>query len=224
MLTIHFKMSVNNGELANNVHDKKLKDGGIILGSPEIIRLKFTPKQNSLPISVESVNPLLDNLEDRKFPKFRTTLSEPNIFVTPAPSTETSPEHVIVFPKGSNSLIQVNQLYGKYKKKSSQDFSNPAFEPDDGLAEDHHFTDIVEHVLRQPLNGRYVHPYGQGNLYKAILVGEKTKLPQSAGKLVFWTVFLLMMVGIACSIILLAETYKSDQSLLSSSNNTTKRR
>ena len=74
--------------------------------------------------------------------------------------------------------------------------------------DDHQFCDIVDKVLRQPHNGgRYVHPYGQGNLYKTILVGEKTKVPQSAGKLVFWAVFMLMMVGIACSIIVLAGKY-----------------
>lgn len=96
-----------------------------------------------------------------------------------------------------------------YLLQSSQDFTNPAFEPEDGYVDDHQFCDIVDQVLRQPLNGgRYVHPYGQGNLYKAILVGEKTKLPQSAGKLVFWAVFMLMMVGLACSIIILAGDHK----------------
>lgn len=218
--TMENKISTNNEAFnVDSTNHKKLKDGGVILGNPEIKRLKFTPKQNSLPISIESVNPLLDNLGDRKLDTFRNTVSEPNIFVTPAASDGAPTDHVIVFPKRTNNLSPLNQLYGTYKKKSSQDFTNPAFEPEDGYVDDHQFCDIVDQVLRQPLNGgRYVHPYGQGNLYKAILVGEKTKVPQSAGKLVFWAVFMLMMLGLACSIIILAETYKSDQYLLPSSN------
>lgn len=110
---------------------------------------------------------------------------------------------------GHNASVLNHSILGEttiffFDLQSSQDFTNPAFESDDGYLDDHQFSDIVDQVLRQPLNGQYVHPYGQGNLYKAILVGEKTKVPQSAGKLVFWAVFMLLMAGIACTIIILA--------------------
>ena len=111
--------SINQGSDVNNCSNKKLKDGGIIIGTPEITRLKTTPKQNSLPISIESVNPQWDNLEDRKLANFRNTVSEPNIFVTPAVSEDASSEHIIVFPKGADVLSPVNHLYGTYKKKVS---------------------------------------------------------------------------------------------------------
>lgn len=119
--TMEKEISTNN-EVFNvdSTNHKKLKDGGIILGNPEIKRLKITPKQNSLPISIESVNPLLDNLGDRKLGKFRNTVSEPNIFVTPAAPEGAPSDHVIVFPKGTNNLSPLNQLYGTYKKKVTE--------------------------------------------------------------------------------------------------------
>lgn len=112
------KISTNNEAFnVDSTNHKKLKDGGVILGNPEIKRLKFTPKQNSLPISIESVNPSLDNLGNRKLGTFRNTVSEPNIFVTPAASDGAPTDHVIVFPKRTNNLSPLNQLYGTYKKK-----------------------------------------------------------------------------------------------------------
>ena len=111
--------SINQVSDVNNCSNRKLKDGGIIIGTPEITRLKTTPKQNSLPISIESVNPQWDHLEDRKLANFRNTVSEPNIFVTPAVSEDASSEHIIVFPKGADVLSPVNHLYGTYKKKVS---------------------------------------------------------------------------------------------------------
>lgn len=117
----------------------------------------------------------------------------------------------MIFPCYKFKLSMLILIFCLYLSQSSQDFTNPAFEPEDGYVDDHQFCDIVDQVLRQPLNGgRYVHPYGQGNLYKAILVGEKTKVPQSAGKLVFWAVFMLMMVGLACSIIILAGNHNKE--------------
>lgn len=117
----------------------------------------------------------------------------------------------MIFPCFKFKLSMLILIFCLYLSQSSQDFTNPAFEPEDGYVDDHQFCDIVDQVLRQPLNGgRYVHPYGQGNLYKAILVGEKTKVPQSAGKLVFWAVFMLMMVGLACSIIILAGNHNKE--------------
>lgn len=117
----------------------------------------------------------------------------------------------MIFPCYKFKLSMLILIFCLYLSQSSQDFTNPAFEPEDGYVDDHQFCDIVDQVLRQPLNGgRYVHPYGQGNLYKAILVGEKTKVPQSAGKLVFWAVFMQMMVGLACSIIILAGDHNKE--------------
>jgi hypothetical protein len=104
--------------MSSNDHDKKLKDGGVILASPEITRQKFTPKQTSLPTSLENSDSVNANWSSRKL---RNTISEPSVFVTSTQMDEPTPEHAITFPKlkGGRRLSSANQLYGKYKKKVS---------------------------------------------------------------------------------------------------------
>lgn len=120
---MQYETPTNDGAaMSDNGHEKKLKDGGVILGNPEITRPKSTPKQTSLPTSLENVNPLSDSVNvNRNLRKLRNTISEPSIFVTPAQMDKPTPEHGITFPKmkGANRLSPVIQLYGRYKKKVS---------------------------------------------------------------------------------------------------------
>ena len=92
--------------------------------------------------------------------------------------------------------------------QSSQEFDNPAFDLDENNIEfspDCKLADIVQQTLRRNSDFGYIHPYGRGNLYTTVFLGEKSKAADSSGgMLAFWVAFIIMVVGLAGAIIFMA--------------------
>ncbi|XP_069106628.1 uncharacterized protein [Argopecten irradians] len=95
--------------------------------------------------------------------------------------------------------------------RTTQEFVNPAFELDENIPSDSKLSDIVDLVMKQQTDqGRYVHPFGQNSLYSTVFLDETPRTIQNTERIVFWLIFVIMLVGLAGAIILMAEMYKLD--------------
>lgn len=106
----------------------------------------------------------------------------------------------------------------KLKNDSSQEFVNPAFEPDDTVPKDIRFRDLVEHALQQRDDDN-LHPYGRTNLYTTLFLGQKSNVETDGSKLAFWGILLLVILGITGGIIFMAEIHKLGSSHTTNTSN-----
>ncbi|CAC5363384.1 unnamed protein product [Mytilus coruscus] len=120
-----------------------------------------------------------------------------------------------------NSRVKYRLHFPNFKRRrdSSQEFVNPAFEPDETVPKDFKFRDLVEHALRQQ-NDEFLHPFGRSNLYTSVFLGEKPNSDTNGSKLAFWGILLLVLLGISGGIIFMAEMHEIENLQNNTSNGT----
>ncbi|XP_033727715.1 uncharacterized protein LOC117317041 [Pecten maximus] len=148
----------------------------------------------------------------------KNTKSEPVIIIS---------EHIEkIKHSDSTGLIETSRpawpRYGKRKFvnvstsanffRNTQEFVNPAFELDENLPSDSKLSDIVNLVIKQQTDqDRYVHPFGQSNLYSSMFLDDTPTAIQNTERVIFWLIFVIMLVGLAGAIILMAEMYRLEK-------------
>ncbi|OWF38516.1 hypothetical protein KP79_PYT24005 [Mizuhopecten yessoensis] len=181
-----------------------------------------TPQQHSNGLPVADAVPQPSKAHPRGI--LKNTKSEPVIVISePIEAIKHSDSTGLIeisrptWPKhGRRKFFNVSTSANYFR--TTQEFVNPAFELDENIPSDSKLSDLVELVMKQQSDqNRYVHPFGQSNVF----FNDTPTSIQNTETVVFWLIFVIMLVGLAGAIIIMAEMFRLDMLATKALNSTT---